>query len=99
MIVTGLWRQAPLIIKQEIHWTEALLNTQYAKQWRLSSEEFLNAETMKAMHNGKAVAVSDGSFMQGVGTAAWTIKGADQEGRYVGNSLPLGNAINQSALQ
>jgi len=47
--------------------------------------ELLNDETLKeAMEKVITVALSIGSFIQGVGAAAWIFEGTDKEGWYVG---------------
>jgi len=52
-----------------------------------------------AMKHGQAVAVSNGSFMKGKGTDAWTIEGKNKEGRCVGTSMAPGDAMDQSAFR
>jgi len=53
----------------------------------------------KAMKKGQAVAVNDGSFMKGTGTAAWTIEGINKEGCCIGTSMMPGNPMDQSTFR
>jgi len=55
------------------------------------------AQLIQAFYSGKAVAVSNGSFKDQAGVAAWMIKGDMVANQVVGNGLTLGKAEDQSA--
>jgi len=57
------------------------------------------AQVIQALCDGTAVAVSDGSFKDYAGAAAWTIEGDTAANRVVGTGLTLGNAADQSAYR
>jgi len=57
------------------------------------------AEVIQALRKGNAVAVSDGSFKDYAGAAAWTIEGDTAANRVVSTGLTLGKAEDQSAYQ
>jgi len=57
------------------------------------------AQVIQALSHGTAVAVSDGSFKDYAGAAAWTIEGDTAANRVVGTSLTPGNAADQSAYR
>jgi len=59
--------------------------------------EGLVAQVIQALCNGKAVAVSDGSFKDYAGAAAWTIEGDTTANWVVGTGLTPGKAADQSA--
>ncbi len=44
-----------------------------------------------AIRNCEAIAVSDGSFKDGYGTAAWVLEGGDCRGRIVGQVIAPGD--------
>jgi len=52
-----------------------------------------------AIKQGIAVAVSDGSFQDQRGAAAWTIKGSSAANRLTGEGLTPGNPQDQSAYR
>jgi len=51
------------------------------------------------MRGGQAVAVSNGSFINGEGMAAWTIKGENKEGWCMGTSMVPGDTMDQSMFR
>jgi hypothetical protein len=52
---------------------------------------------VRAIRQGDAIAISDGSFQDQFGTAAWVIEGARPTGRIVGDVTVPGTAKDQSA--
>ncbi len=47
----------------------------FLQEWQVQTEYIGNSKALaEAFKNGKAVAVSDGSYMDATGTAAWTIE-------------------------
>jgi len=81
-------------------WDKQLLSSEYSKQWQLEISKEPNAEIIKdVLKKYKAIAVSNGSFKQGWGVAAWTIEGGDKDGRLVGIGFTPGTNSNQSAFQ
>ncbi len=77
-----------------------LLDADYSKKWQLEISEEPDVEILKeAFINHKAIAVSDGSFKNGWGAVAWTIKGGDTAGRMVGMSFTPGTGNDQSAFR
>ncbi len=52
-----------------------------------------------AIQQHACIAVSDGSYKEGHGTASWVIEGADSEGRLQGNTLVPGEAYDQCSLR
>jgi len=56
-------------------------------------------QLLKAIVQGKAIAVSDGSFMEQSGMASWTIEGTTAYHRIVGTGITPGERKDQSACQ
>ncbi len=50
----------------------------------------------EAIRNCTAVAVSDGSFKEGYGTAAWVIEGETEDSQLLGRIIAPGGQHNQS---
>jgi len=73
--------------------------TEYAKWWNLELKIPDTKILKEAMKKGEAWAVSNGSFVQGAGAAAWTIEGQNKEGRCTGTSLAPGVKSDQSAFR
>ncbi len=53
----------------------------------------------KAITQGEAIAISDGSYKDTYGTAAWVFKGAAATGRVVGSVVVPGSAQDQSSYR
>jgi hypothetical protein len=53
----------------------------------------------KAIQEGEAIAISDGSFQDQYGTAAWALEGSGSKGRIVGAVTVPGTAKDQSAYR
>jgi hypothetical protein len=53
----------------------------------------------KAISQGDAITISDGSFQDTYGTAAWVLEGSDSAGRMRGAVIVPGNANDQSAYR
>jgi hypothetical protein len=49
-----------------------------------------------AIQQGEAIAVSDGSFKDTCGTAAWVIEGESSDGRLLGKAIAPGGSCDQS---
>lgn len=52
-----------------------------------------------AIRNRTAIAVSDGSFKDTYGTAAWVLEGDISAGRIIGPVIALGNDVDHSAYR
>jgi len=99
VIVTGIGLQAQLIIEQESHWIASFLHMPYTYKWNLKITDEPDTKTLKqALRKGDTVAMSDRSFMQKAGAAAWTIDWLTQEGRSTGTSFTSGKELNQSTF-
>ncbi len=53
----------------------------------------------EAIRNRTAIAVSDGSFKDTYGTAAWVLEGDSSDGRIVGHVIAPGNDVDHSAYR
>ena len=73
-----------------------------SQQWSLqrcvASHEY-GDDLVAAIEAGTAIAVSDGSFKEVFGTAAWTIRGASNEAFLTGVNVVPGAPTDQSAFQ
>jgi len=71
----------------------------WGQQQCLLMEEGDKEMLIHAIHSGTVVAVSNGSFKDWAGAAAWTIEGAMVANRIVGNGLTPGEPEDQSAYR
>ena len=71
---------------------------QWSLQRCLSSHEY-GQDIVHAIENGTAIAVSDGSFKDSFGTAAWTIRGDSDDQFLTGVNVVPGVATDQSAFR
>jgi len=70
----------------------------FAQEWQIEMEYIGNINILaEAFSSGQAVAVSDGSYMEETGAAAWTIKATTTSNRIVGTGYTPGSATDQSA--
>ncbi len=53
----------------------------------------------QALQDGTAIAVSDGSYKDNYGTAAWTLQGSDEEGAIEGVNIAPGHPKDQSSYR
>jgi len=73
---------------------------QFRKRWEFEEEVMGKVpEIVRAIHDGKAIAVSDGSYKEGCGAAAWTIEGADATDKIIGAGLVPGTTDDHSAFR
>jgi len=77
------------------------LNLQDQESWCFKFLELSDkgAAVASAIREGGAVAVSDGSYHQGWGSAAWVIEGFDDHGRITGKVLVSGDEKSQSSYR
>jgi len=74
-------------------------NSQFAWDWKLEVEESGEVhEIVKAIENGKVIAVSDRSFKMGHGAAAWTIEGYTANNKITRACLVPGTGDDHSAF-
>jgi len=74
--------------------------TNVEEEWGIQIQLEGNEEIIiEAIWHGTAIAVSDGSFQNQAGAAAWTIKSATKEHRIVEHGRTPGLAADQSAYQ
>ncbi len=72
----------------------------FLQEWQVQTEDIGNSSALaEAFKNGKAVAVSDGSYMNATGTATWTIEGQSAMDRIVGTGYTPGSTTDQSAYR
>jgi len=75
-------------------------NSQFSRTWKLEVETIGKEQVVvEAIAQGTALAVSDGSFKEGRGAAAWTIEGQTATNKITGACLVLGTAEDHSAFQ
>jgi len=73
---------------------------EFEAQW--ATEEMNTGDIvqlLKAIVQGKAIAISDGSFMEQSGAAAWMIEGTTAYHHIVGTGITPGERKDQSAYQ
>jgi len=81
--------------QQNQQWTTSqqlgILESPYAQDCQIVIHKHPDMETLiQAMEQGVALAVSDGSFAQDMGAAAWTIEGAMEKGQCMASCLAPG---------
>jgi len=70
----------------------------FEAQWTMEEMNTGNVvQLLTAIAQGKAIAVSDGSFMEQSGVAAWTIEGTTARHCIVGTGITPGKRKDQSA--
>jgi len=91
LLVTGVGNIAKEIGKTAEH-------NKFLQDWQIQKENVGQSRNLEeAIRMGKAVAVSDGSYMETIGTAAWTIEGRMASNRIVGTGYTPGKVEDQSA--
>jgi hypothetical protein len=80
---------------------DCLLTTAPGEHWCVSNALIQGDgnDTAQAILQGEAIAVSNGSFKDQYGTAAWVIEGNDHRGRISGAVIVPGNAEDQSSYR
>ncbi len=78
--------------------TDALAASPTSESWCFQSLDIPDDFNIiaEAIRNRSAVSVSNGSFKEGYGTAAWVIEGDDARGRLVGRAISPGSEQDQS---
>jgi len=75
-------------------------NRTFETQWEYKYMiEGMVEQLRLAFINGKAIAVSDGSFQWGNGAAAWIIEGSTARNQIIGTGRTPGQATDQSTYQ
>jgi len=70
----------------------------FLQEWQVQTEYLGKSQILaEAFKNSKAVAVSDGSYREVMGTAAWTIEGRSSEDQIVSIGYTPGSEMDQSA--
>jgi len=75
-------------------------NSKFSRTWKLEVETIGKEQAVvEAITQGTALAVSDGSFKEGRGAAAWTIEGRMANNKITGACLVPGTAEDHSAFR
>jgi hypothetical protein len=80
---------------------ESIQNLPSAAQWSVKNfKSSDNGELIaKAITEGTAIAVCDGSYKEGKGSSAWVLEGASPTGRIIGSNLPPGISSGQNSYR
>ncbi len=94
----------PITLEKEKNYaslTHLLASLPNGERWCINSTQMEDdgLTIATAIKSCTATAVSDGSFKDGYGTAAWVLEGTDSSGRIVGQVIAPGDSKDQSAYR
>ena len=70
-------------------------------KWAVENAVFTDDGTIiaEAIRLGTCIAISDGSFKDGIGTASWVLEGSSSEGRIIGQCMSPGQVREQGSYR
>jgi len=100
VFLTGRADRAPPPRQTAFNWIEHIHETTLAQDWQLKIEVLGSEHIIRAaIQNGKALAVSDGSFQDHRGACAWIIESENSDNRIMGQMIVPGNQGDHSSFR